>query len=567
MKKTNTGFAWSRLLCCLLALVMVMGMALTGCKKEIAGGKDADGIVLGDGDGKLEPQDAVDTVTSIYGTLLDTITGGKKPSSTTDKGGMNMEMGLTIGQYVLDMLSAQLEKEGTPMDVQWMNKISVSTDMCWDGDLSNMLTAIKVNNTTIYSMDVYTDMANTMVYMAFPEMSEQYLGVQVDMDMIEDTMKDILPYEISSMIDWSSLGSLGDYEALMEQYGDMINDAIKALPSEGELNGILSRYLDAMLDALGKPESSQVTLSYGGISQQVTADTYVINRSDLMDMVEKVLKTARKDGQLEKVVNRFSKWFNKTMEDQMGFFWEDIDLHAYLIDGIDMLLEQFDTIKDSVQDEELMRYTVYTDRNAQVGYKVSVAGMDMLYCYSLTSGENSAYVMNMGDQMQIAGTATTTGGKTNGTYTVTVEGLEYLVLEVKDFDTAAMERGDLKGTVRIRTGEGLRDQMGYDSAISAVGAIGADAMVEIVMDVSGDVANLAYNVYTGETLLGGIYFKTTLTEAKKITMPSKYVDINDVYALQDYLASASPDKILENLREAGVPDELMDMLEKELVGG
>ena len=564
MKKTNTGFAWSRLLCCLLALVMVMGMALTGCKKESAGGKDADGIVLGDGDGKLEPQDAVDSVTSIYGTLLDTITGGKKPSNTTDKGGMNMEMGLTIGQYVLDMLSAQLEKEGTPMDVQWMNKISVSTDMCWDGDRSNVLAQIKINGTTIYSVDTYADMENFMFYSAFPEMSDQFLGVQVDMDMIEDTMKDILPYEISSMIDWSvldSLGSLGDYDALMEQYGDLINDVIKALPSEGELNSILSRYLDAMLGVLGKPESSQVTLSYGGISQQVTADTYVINRSDLVDMVVKVLKTARKDGQLEKVINRFSKWFNKTMEEQMGFFWEDIDMHTYLIEGIDMLLDQYEGIKDNLHDEELMRYTVYTSGKEQVGYKVSMAGMDVLYCYSLTSGENSAYVMNMGDQMQIAGTSTTTGGKTNGTYTVTVEGLEYVVLEVKDFDTAAMERGDLKGTVRIRIGEGLRDQMGY------VNAMVADAVFEIVMDMAGDVANLAFNVYTGETLLGGIYFKTNLTEGKKITMPSKYVDINDIYALQDYLASASPDKILENLREAGVPDELMDMLEKELVGG
>ena len=101
MKHTDS-FSWKRLWRTSLALLLVLSMVLCGC--STAGNGDGDGTkpaennaLLGDGDGRLEAQDAVDSITNIYGALLGAFGGNRKPDTAVE-----MELVLTPGEKLKD---------------------------------------------------------------------------------------------------------------------------------------------------------------------------------------------------------------------------------------------------------------------------------------------------------------------------------------------------------------------------------------------------------------------------------------------------------------------------------
>lgn len=532
MNKMTKGFAWTRLLCCLMALVMVMGIVLCGCSEKDAG-KKQDGIVLGDGDGKMEPHDVVDSVTSIYGTLLNGISGDLKLD-----GGYTMELGVTIGDAIMNQLESALASQGVDFDIAWLNKLSMNMDMFWNENNMQYGITANINDTAIVSLDVIADMMNSMVYVGAPELNKQYLGFELDMEQIVGGL--------------SLVGMMGT----LEGYADVVD----ALPSEQTLNSLLKRYLDIMLGVLGDPIRDSETLSYGGISQTVTTETYVISRSVLLDMLIKALETARLDKQLEQIIDNFAKWFNNTMEEQFGMFgeWTDVDLHAQLMQILEEQLAEFKELEEELTDMELLRYTVYKAGKEQAGFAVTVSGMPMMYTYRLTSGQNTAFVMDVNRQFEIAGTGTTNGNKSSGTYTISAEGMELVIAELKDFDMDALDRGELKGTVRLKMGEGLEDNMGDSSPIPS------DAVIELVLNMTDKMSVMQFNLYQDTTFIAGISMKTAAVSAHKITEPSNYVD--GMADIQAWLMGINTNKILTNLSKAGLPSQLIDMLEEALDG-
>lgn len=550
MKKT--AFNWTRLLRTMVALLVIMSMLLCGC----AGGGDNDdddeggkknegtsadsGLVKGDGDGKLEAEDVVDNVSGIYGSLLGLVGGDK---NSLINGGYGMDMTVTLGDSILSQFQAMLEQEGMDTDISWFKSLGFAVEVLYNENLSQINMEAKLNGKGILSLEAVADLMAAEVFLKIPELSKEYIGGAVDLDM---NMEDFVE-------------QYNQILAQMEEYGDVVT----ALPTEEELNTLLDRYLEAAKVALGEPETGSETLTAGGVSVEVNAVTYTITRSKILAMAEAILTTAKTDAELETVLDNFGAWYNEKMaQEQEGY--EAADFHALLMEAVEEGLASLAEIKEDIAEEEndteALSFSNYLADDKSVGFALSVNGgyeSTSVYMYNLEKDGQTAFLLNAADSLVIEGSGTTSSGKASGNYTVTVQGQEMLYLEVKDFDTKALNKGELKGTLRLRFSEEMLDSSYNDSMLTP------ETVIELNLNLGGGKSAIAVNFYMGSDLLFGFELSTKSLSGK-ISLPGSYVDVNSSSALENWVAGISFDRIISNLRSAGVDKDLVDMLEETL---
>ena len=539
--KKNTTFSLQRLLRTLVALMVIMSLLLCGCGNKDNGG-DGDGgenagnnnnssTLLGDGDGKLEVQDVVDSASGIYGALLGAF-GGNAGNAQ----GAQMDMVITLGDEVLEGLSQSLAQGGIETDGSWLREIGLTMETSYTTQLMQMAMDLKLGGKHVADANVIMDMVGSAVYFSVPDLSNQYLGGKVD------------------MTDNSVAGVAASLSALMEQYGDIIG----SLPTEKELNTLLNRYVDVVLKAMSAPTTGTAQLQAGGITVEATATTYTIRRSDLMNMAEAVLTTAKTDAELEKMLDAINAWYNANMEG------EEMDIHQEMLNAIDSALEDLPGAREELIDQDMLRFIAYTKGEEQVGFELelidSYSTMRMRL-YNLTDGNNTALDLHIMDAFALTGTGTNNGGKHNGNYTLTVEGEDMLYVELVDFDTASVNKGKLNGTLRLRMAEGLLDEMGNNPMFNE------NLTIEVKLDTDRNKASITVILYENEKMGITIALNTKTISAGNIKVPTDYVNMDDSYAMQNWVASVNFSKLLSNLRNAGVPSALVDMLEQNLNGG
>lgn len=537
MKHTDS-FSWKRLWRTSLALLLVLSMVLCGC--STAGNDDDEGgtkpaennSLLGDGDGRLEAQDAVDSITNIYGALLGAFGGNQKPDTAVD-----MELVLTPGEELKAQLGNALAQMELDSDMSWLKNVGIHMETGYADDMVQIVMEAQLNGKNVISAEMVMDTVNGIIAMSVPDLNNQPVGTQVDMSQVQ--------------------GSTQQMSQMLQEYAEFFKD----MPSDKDLNAVLTNYLNLALKELEEPATESLELSQGGITQKVTATTYSVTRYDVLDMATAVLTAAKTDADLEKVMDAFSNVVNQIGAKQaaeQGVAWEDVDLHTQLLEAIDPALDDIADAKTETEDLEFLQLTVYGDDKAQQGLKLRLNNVDYLQVISLKDGSDTAFYMNVSNMLEISGTGTAKSGKSSGEYVIAMHGTELLVVEIVDFDTKALAKGDLKGTLRLQLAEAMLDQMGGDLPINE------DTVIELVLNITGKTAKMEVNLYADQTLLFGIALTTKTGSAGKIKVPSNYVNMQDSNAMEQWAQNMKFDGVLANLRSAGVPDKLVDMLKQAM---
>lgn len=546
MKTTN--FNRTRVLRTLVALMVIFAMLLCGCTGTDGngdnggngsnnGGSNNGNVMGGDGDGKLESEDVVGSVTGVYGTLLEAI-GGKNDMLTN--GGVSMDMTITLGDLLMDNLAASLEQAEADVDISWFESVGIVMDVLYNETLTQMNMTAQLNGTDIVSMEAIMDLLSSSVYLRAPELNSQYVGGVMDTGMDTEEMME----------------QYNQMQAMLEEYSDIVN----VLPTEAELNALINRYLDTAKGAMAAPATGSETLSYGGLSQTVTATTYTINRTEILNILEAVATTAKNDAELEKIMDNLAAWVTEKMAAQEPGF-EAEDVHAQMVESIDQFLEQVGELRGElengeVEDVAMLVYTAYTVDEKLTGVKLATNdGWDTMemYAFWLEQDGKTALSVNVGGQVQVGGTGTVSGSKISGTYTLQADGEEMLYVTLVDFDKDALKKGELVGTLQLRFNEEMNIH-------TPIGALGSEMMVELVLNMTGSKRSLNMNLYNGSDFLFGVKLNTKMLSGN-ISVPSSFSNIEDGEAMQNWLSGLSFDTVLSNLRKAGVASDLVDMLQ------
>ena len=165
------------------------------------------------------------------------------------------------------------------------------------------------------------------------------------------------------------------------------------------------------------------------------------------------------------------------------------------------------------------------------------------------------------DSFRFAGTGTNKNNTLNGKYTLTADEVEIAYVQVVDFNANELAKGNLEGKLRLSlSNEAIEEAIGPSALLTSA------TVLEIVMDTEETASSMQFNLYSGSAFILGVSMQTQTVPASQVNVPSQYVDVTDSQKLQQWSQSLQYTAVLQNLRDAGVPEELIAILEANLEG-
>lgn len=527
--------ATGKMLKTILSLVMVLSL-LVGCSLMFVGCNDSsEDEKPGTGDNRNDPAQyeglekeeylqklesnnmgaAVDALGSAYDKLM----GGFGGSSSTANGGGKVNMTLTVGDSVISLLEQSIDGGA---DLSFLSSVNITMDAGISGDLEKIALTAGLNGKDIATLNMLMSMSDSIMYICVPELNDQW--IKFDMSAVLPTM--------------------GDAAAEAQ-----IATILKALPDGDTLTSILNRYLEMILEELDNVDQSTVTLEVNGVKQTCTALDLKIYEEDAQRIVKKVLTALKDDAEVKKIIEDVAN----AVEDATG---ENIGADAAYGDFLDGINEGLTAIEEDEEydTENYINLITYVD-NAHniIGRALTVEGgaRSGLYYYTVTSGNQFAFEAALLDTQsttteaaKVVGSGTTNGGKTNGTFDVSVEDVKMLTLEIADMD-------DNSGTLTLKPSADLLSE------------VGLGMIAEPALQIKIEKEKVAMNLTAAGELLLGISMSVTESNGPALSVPSNPADMTDSSAMDAWSSAITMDELLDNLRSAGAGD-LVDLVEQLL---
>ena len=167
----------------------------------------------------------------------------------------------------------------------------------------------------------------------------------------------------------------------------------------------------------------------------------------------------------------------------------------------------------------------------------------------------------------VYGSGTEKGGKINGEITEYSGSDEIITIEFEDFEKNAAKKGKLKGTVRVTLGKALKSMLLREISDSSVRRMlnSLDFALEVKMDVTKKGGNITYTFLVDGAEFVTLDITTKRSSGKKVSVPDgDTIDVTDEDELEEFIEDIDFDKVLRNLKKAGLPEELVDELEEAI---
>ncbi len=459
-----------------------------------------------------------ENLTDGYGKLVGGVTaeGGASAVKSTFK--------INVGDKALDLLKESLG-EGVNVDLQWLKKVSVDMDVNIKDSLERIFAAVKVDGKTIVDADIFADAKSGDLFVGLLSLSDKYLKISGNTAQAEgNTAVDIL----------------GDEEF------------IKALPSEKVFASLIDRYTSVILDNIKTIEKSSEAVKLGNVEQELTVIDIEITHQDFLNISKAVLETVKTDEELKTVLTDIFKYLEKTdtsynAEEMIKDFYEDLD-------------ESLNGLAEEELQQGVLIITQYVDSsNETVGLKAAFDGQEQISYINLCNGEDFATELKVEKVLTVKGEGTEKKDVVNGKYELILENTKLADITVKDL----VEKDDTaKGAIYVAPTSALYELMDMDSDVSTALSI-ANIQLEIAFDITEKSARVDLNVLSGGELFAGITVTGEEVKAENITVPSGD-KVYDETKANEWAQSLDASKIFENLKNAGIPQEFIDLIEMML---
>ncbi len=454
--------------------------------------------------------DLIDGLGEVYGAFL----GGAGSSSAPEKAGAKLNMTLTVGDTAMDLLEQGIFGGEAPVDISFLKEINLDLDVGMNGQMEAIELALGLKGQHIATATLLMNMADSVIYAALPELNDQWLKLEAG----GTDMPNVITGAVSS-------------PAMLTELADV-------LPSAETLTKVLNRYLNIALKELDNVEQSTTTLELNGVKQECTLLALKVYEADALALVKAVLNEAKDDADLKKIIEDVAKG----VEDLAG---EDIGADGAYIDfkeAIEDMLADLNEITET-DTEDPIQLDTYVDKNHNiVGMNLNMDSQgeryDVVHFYSLTEGEKTAFEfvipsdVDDTDDFKISGTGTKAGGKTSGTYTVSMQGMDMVTVKLENMT-------DETGTITLTPSADL-----FPAEVT-------DMLGDLALQIKLSGDGFALNVLGDNEVLLGIAIKATESDGPSMNAPSNAVDVTDSSAMEKWAEKLAMDKLMDNLEKAG----------------
>ncbi len=485
---------------------------------------------------KQSAAEITDMVSGIYGAL----TG--KTEEKADTNGINAEVHLEMDEALLSVLAVGITGGYSELDLSWLTDISLQIATAAEGDMGKGDIGIGLGDKQIATLSVIADLAKQTVWMGIPELSKDYLRVDLATLMEESGM---------------------DLDSVMDQK-DEIMKVLEKLPSDEVVSGLLNKYIGIALSHIEDAEKDTKTMKAGGVKQELTELSVKITEKDIYEIAIEVLETLKDD---EEAQDLFAV-IMEIMATVDPYSVPDTSAKKLFKDGIKAALSELEDMVDDAQKSNYIKVKTYVDgSDAIVGHTLSISGQDQEISYiTVWDGDEFAFEALLGD-VEITGEGTRKKGLIEAEYVLLSYGQEIMTLEVSDWDEKAAEEGYFKGTLLLAPSEAMFNEMTSGAMTSAASSLVSNGIaLELNLNMSEKSSEIDIGLVAGGNRMLGMSFNVSSVAGAKVSKPSSDIDLivdgmPDQEALKEWILDMDFDTVLKNISKAGVPSEYVDMLE------
>ena len=452
-----------------------------------------------------------DTLSGAYVSMAEMLTA--EPAS----GAYEVNMKLTVGDKVISMAEEMLKQQaGEKIELDWLSSIDLAMNVNAKDSLEQIGMALNIGQTEIAKLDAILNMDKGEVFLAIPTLSDKYLKGEMDITAA-------MPNEVLDLLSSEELQ--------------------KALPSEKEMDALLDKYIGIVFDNLQDVEKSSETVKIAGVQQKLTALETEIDQDDVVKIVTAMLKAAKDDKQIEKIINNLAKFMeeNDLIEDAD-------DAYDAFVEGVEEALDAME-YADMDGDFEVVLTDYVNDSHEVVGRRIEVNGQEILYYAEVRNGSKLAFELEM-EGLQIYGEGTEKKGVINAEYTIWAGDAEICDITLVDFKA---EGETLNGKIRIAPSSDLLENMGLASAGASAIAL-MDPQLELGFENTKASSKVEINLLSGSDTLIGLAVTGKEVKSGKITLPDDK-NVYDQDEAEEWLQEMDVEKLLDKLDELGLPIE------------
>lgn len=465
---------------------------------------------------------AIENFCTNYATNLSDISNHVKSSS---------ELQLMLGDGGQEILNSF-----SPVDVSWLNDVTIGIGTGMEKNNLTQSLDLRVNGTKICTLNYYIDFDSSKIYLNIPELHDGY--IQMDLTNVYDGTEE----------------SGTDGLHIQMELADAVNNyfsIFENLPEANSLQNVLTRYSKIILDNIEDQGSTSETVSAGAVQQDLTVSEGHITQKSAKSLLQAVLSTAKTDSELESIVENWTAIMNNPDYTYDAFVDSIAELEGALVDddtdAAGLTLRAWTDDAGNVVGQQLLWKDGNIEQNF-IKYLKTSAGTESGYLLKLAGDE---------DGILLEGSGKIADDLLNGTYTLTMDGSEIAIIDVADYDTAAIKDGVWNGTYII-SGSAYETEDGEETdTLNKMQLIfGSDGMDNKNLSVRCSLVN-------NGAYLGTLFFTSDMENGIESVDPAS---LNDVYDFNDpdqaaaYTESINLDAIEAGLTDAGMPEGWLDSI-------
>ena len=483
---------------------------------------------------KNTAKEAAGTVSSIYANyFLDAL--------KVYNMGTSAEVSVELDEAGQDMLSLA---GAAGVDLSWFKSASLTYEGYSKDNVMEMKCGLAMEKKNVISADLIVDMAEEAVYLAVPELSKTYIGVDVS------EIPDISYY--MDTLDNST------------EYMDALKAILAKLPEEKQVKDLTAKYLEIALNSVDDVNMKKgKTLKAEGVSESCTLLEVTLDADTLQNVIENVAEQLENDREVKAIIEKLCDEIAGLDLDELdGIDIDSEEVYEYFQDACSELADEAQYISF---DEELVM-SLYVDgkgvirgRSFEFNDGWSNYTVEILNPHKGGKIGFKAAVTVDNQEFSIAGSGKESGGRVSGDFSAKYNGTAIVDLTVKNFDTDALKKGYLNGTFTVKAASGISKVLGMSSVPSMV----TDLAVTVDVSMDGKSGKLAVSVAEDKDKWGTVSVSAKKESGRKASVPAdkNTVFIEDYSDVEDYWDTVDLDSLINTLDTLDVPSFVTDILE------
>ena len=447
-----------------------------------------------------------------------------------------------------------------PFDISWLNDITFATSVTLKDGQEGVLMKALLNGTQICTIEYYLDSESQDVYMRIPELSDKYF--KTNLKDAADAQTTAIEEAESSLPDDSAASAITEKVLNPDTYTwstnlslAMMSDFTELLPEASVVEELLNRYSTLVFDNMSEQESTTETLTAQGISEDCTVYESRVSETEALKIATAILESAKSDKEIEGILETWSQ----KLPDSEGLY----DKFLNSVESGLASLKEADPSDESETSEETDDYItsrIWVNADGLIaGRELSVHSdgteSPVITWQMPKSDSEFGYLLSYKDsdngEFALTGSGTLDGDLLNGTYQFSANGTPYANIELQDYDTASAKKGNINGnyTVTLISSDEDDSMAALTNFALNMNLTSADTSGSIDLSITSAGSTLGTLSITSEPGDG--------IEIPDLTSINDAYDVTDEDAMTEYASSLDFDVLMNNLTDAGVPDEVL----------